>query len=69
MSTYSVRLPICGYLMIEVEADSEEAAIEAACASDYGTEHIEEWSAYTEIVRGNVFHGPVNRADAVLVEE
>jgi hypothetical protein len=69
MSTLYVRIPIAGSITIEVEADSEEAAKEAAWErinensgepEDIGEV---EWGYFDVIVEGNCFHGPCNEIE------
>lgn len=62
--TWEVTLPIAGYLVVRVEAENEDAAIEAAMLSDFNSDDIELWEAHKEIVRGNVCHAAVNKAFA-----
>lgn len=69
MPRYSVSLPITGYLIKEVEADSEQAAIEAALSEPASNDDIEEWETTDAVVTGNVFHGKLNRASAHLIED
>lgn len=67
---YGVTLPITGTVYVEVEADSEEAAIEAALNSDDLTgDAIESWEATDRIVKGNVFYGVQNEAHAELIAD
>ncbi len=69
MPRYGVRLPVSGYVYVEVEADDEEAAIEAAFMSDdVVRDNIEEWETHQQIVRGNVCSAVLNEADAELIE-
>lgn len=68
MPTYSVRVPITGYAVVEVEADDEDAAIEAAVQKDLEMQDIEEWEHHQYVVRGNVFYGRLNEADAEQVD-
>lgn len=56
---YEVKLPVAGYAMVSVEADTPEKAVEKAfeeCTLD----NIEEWEAFRKIIRGNVFYGNCN---------
>lgn len=64
MKKWFVRLPIAGYVTAVVEAEGQEAAIDAALSKDYEAEDIEEWEVLHEIVRGNVCSAPLTRADA-----
>lgn len=67
--TYSVTLPITGYLVTEVEAESEDEAIKVALESDLEADMIESWEACKAVVTGNVFHGQMNEAEATPEEE
>lgn len=59
MKTYTVTLPIAGHIVIDVEAESEEAAIEAAMCSDKLTlANIESWGALEQFNQGNVCYCP-----------
>lgn len=70
MATFSVCLPITGIIWVEVEADDEESAIEAAFHSDsLNNENIEEWEAHRRICTGNILHAQLNEAYAVKEEE
>jgi hypothetical protein len=64
MASYTVMLPISGKLFVEVEADSEDAAIEAAMQSTLTLDLVEEWEAHREVLRGNVFYGIAREAYA-----
>lgn len=65
--TYIVTLPITGKLCVEVDAESEEAAIKAALiGDDLILDNIEEWEAAKQICEGNFFHGMLNEAEAYL---
>lgn len=66
MKLYDVRLPICGELSVQVEANSEEDAIEKALGSDLSFDMIETWEAHRMIVEGNIFHGSLREAKASL---
>jgi hypothetical protein len=59
MKSYSVMLPIAGHIIVEVEAENEKAAIEAALNSDQLTvDKIEDWEALRKFHSGNVCHCP-----------
>lgn len=65
MKTYNVCLPLTGTIWVTVEAESEEAAIDAAFDSeDITTENIHEWETHRQICRGNVLSASVNEAYA-----
>jgi hypothetical protein len=69
-NTWAVRLPITGYVELEVEdCEDEEEAIEKALQGDgVKLDSLVEWEATSIVVEGNVFHGMLNRADAECVE-
>lgn len=67
---YNVTLPITGTVFIsDIEADSEEEAIEKAMEANITTEDIEEWNTHERIVEGNVFRGMQNEAEAQEAQE
>lgn len=52
---YTVALPVSGVIYVEVKAEDEESAIDAALQSDQIThDRLEEWEVHRHIVRGNV---------------
>lgn len=59
MKTYSVTIPIAGHIVLEVEADSEDEAIEKALISDdIRAENIETWEALKAFHSGNICYCP-----------
>jgi len=56
MARYEVTLPVHGYIVVEVEADNEKAAIKTAACFDWNVEDVQELNAYTRIVEGNVVY-------------
>lgn len=55
MPLYDVTVPIAGYAVVRVRANSEQEAVDAAINSDQlTTDAIEEWDGYTRLVEGNV---------------
>lgn len=63
---YEVLIPITGFISVTVEAEDEDAAINAALESDdLVLENIEEWEAHKAICSGNVLHTSFNEAIAV----
>lgn len=69
MKKWEVSLPISGYVCVEVEAEDEESAIEAAFMSDITTKDIEEWETHHQIARGNVCSAVLNEAYAQEMPE
>lgn len=67
MKTYYVDLPVSGRVAVEVEADSEEEAIDKALNS-YSIDNLEEWSAERHLVQGNIFYGVLAEARAQLAD-
>jgi uncharacterized protein (UPF0297 family) len=67
MKTYVVTVPFTGTMYIEVEAESEEAAIQEAI-QNVTSENIEGWNAVEQIVQGNVFYGEQNEAEAICLD-
>jgi hypothetical protein len=61
---FQVTLPVAGTAFITVLAESEEDAIEQALDT-VTLDHLEEWEALRQIVRGNVCYAPTWDADAV----
>lgn len=58
MKTYLVTIPIAGHISFEVEAENEEAAKEAAWATD--SKHGEvTWDMLDTFAQGNVCHCPI----------
>jgi hypothetical protein len=70
MKTWGVSLPITGVAYVEVRADSEEEAIEAAMGGEYlDNESIQTWEAHRYVNRGNVVHGDLGEAEAQPIED
>ena len=67
MKDYFVRLPMAGIASVQVEADSEEEAIEKAMLSEITIDNFEEWDVFGSICTGNVCHAPL--FDAYAEEE
>jgi len=67
MARYSVEIPIAGSMTIEVEADSEESAIEAGWARfhEEGPDAFDvSWEALSHVTNGNVCSAPCNEHSA-----
>ena len=62
MAKYNVTLPVAGYAIVEVEAGSEEEAIDCA-VNNWGGDY-EELDAYTHLVEGNVCYAYISEARA-----
>lgn len=57
MPFYTVTLPIAGHAYLDVKADNEKAAIDAAM-EQVEQKHIEDWEALNQFNRGNVCYCP-----------
>lgn len=69
MKRYSVSIPITGYVIVEIDAESEEAAIEAALDTEITSDLIEEWETHRQVTRGNVCSAILNSAEAEEIGE
>lgn len=81
MTKYEVQIPFAGYVVMTVEADSEADAIDKAFGAELTMRpddkqpdgvsdvFVEDWSLFEAITEGNVFHGPLNEANAQEIEE
>jgi hypothetical protein len=69
MAIYGVTLPVTAKLYIEIEASSEEEAIELAVNAEVNSGMIEEWSTHEAICDGNEFYGLLNEPEVYCVEE
>lgn len=70
MSRFVVSIPITGYIDTEVQAASEEEALEKAWElfEEGWAKHFEEhWEAAEKVCEGNVFHGELNEQSAQKV--
>lgn len=67
MPKYGVTLPIAGHAWLEVDAESEEAAIEAA-HKEVTASDIESWETLDKVVEGNVCYAPTWISSAALIE-
>lgn len=52
--TYSVTIPFAGHIGVQVEANSEEEAINIALEQHLSLDDVIEWEALREFNRGNV---------------
>lgn len=67
---WEVSIPITGYITVEVEAESEQEAIELGLdSSDLTIDNIVEWKAHEYIAKGNVCYASVNTAEATPLKD
>lgn len=69
MARFGVELPIAGYAYVEVEAEDEAAAVDAALASEIKTSDIQEWDVFKALVRGNVCYAPRTRPEVFPMDD
>lgn len=64
MKEYEVLVPITGYIIVNVNAENKEDAVNKAFESDELTlDNIEQWDSHECVVKGNVFYGTVNEIE------
>lgn len=71
MARYGVRIPITGYVFVEVEAEDEKAAEEAAWekVNDGAFDEPDEWEFNRQVVQGNVCHAMLNEIEVNLIKD
>ncbi len=75
MPKYNVFVPVAGYVGAEIEADTKEDAINEALSKgcifrvDDPDFVLEDIDFYPEIVSGNVYHCPLNKAYAEEMDD
>lgn len=73
MPTYHVFLPFTGVLFLEVEADNEDAAKDAAFEKDIALRakgaEVHDWETHENVVQGNVFYGVQREIEVVHVND
>lgn len=70
LTAFTVRVPICGYVEVSVEANDEQEAVQKAfeVAGNIKSEVPDQvnefnWETFTQITRGNVFCGMLNEIE------
>lgn len=77
MPKYYIEIPYTGKLMVEITAESEEAALDIIYENDRDkleeldcVEYADIEEEYHEkVVEGNVFHGVLSRLDITKLED
>lgn len=64
---YMVQLPITGVVTVEVDADSEDEAIEKAMNTTPSDDDVT-WETHKIVCQGNMYCGELNEATAEEVE-
>jgi len=62
LKEFCVSVPIAGYAVVVVDAESEDEAKKKALES-VTLEDMESWEALEQIVEGNCFYGPMNKIE------
>lgn len=68
MPKYGVVLPVTGQVYCEVEAASEEEAIELAMDFPFTNKDIEDWETHKQTNRGNIAYGNCTEASAEEID-
>lgn len=68
MKEYSILMPITGTIYKEVQANSEEEALEKFYQLETSADDIEAWDMHEHIVKGNVFYGELNSVEIELID-
>ena len=68
MPKYSVELPIVGWALVEVEADDERAAADAALGGEITFDDIQEWDAVRRVTQGHICYAPRNSIEVTEIE-
>ena len=69
MAMYDVTIPVTGYVFVtDVEASSEDEAIEVAMQLSFDPDMIEELQYHRQICSGNVCNAEVSEAYATKQE-
>lgn len=74
MPQYDVQIPVCGFVMHTVEADTEEAAIAAALEEDFDIADVQDLNQYEKVCEGNMvnieyFEATATESDSESDEE
>ena len=75
MSKYGVLVPLVGSVYVEVDADSEEEAIENAIQADLTIKfesedvYLEEFELVDKVVEGNICYAPLYEAEVLYQAE
>ena len=75
MSKYGVLVPLVGSVYVEVDADSEEEAIENAIQADFTIKfesedvQLEEFELVDKVVEGNICYAPLHEAEVLYQAE
>lgn len=69
MAKYGVELPIAGWIYLEIDAESEEDAIEKALETSWRDDDIQELCTYKKLMTGNVVHVSKNKVSVRKIDE
>ena len=69
MAKYGVELPIAGWIYLEVNAESEEDAIEKALETPWEDDDVQELCTYKKLMTGNVIHVSKSQVSVRKIDE
>jgi hypothetical protein len=68
MKKFGVRIPVTGYVYLEVMAEDEEEAMEKAWETEATLEDVAEWETIEQVCKGNVCYAVENKMYAEELE-
>lgn len=69
MTKYGVELPIAGWIYLEINAGSEEDAIEKALETPWEDDDVQELCTYKKLMTGNVIHVSKSQVSVRKIDE
>jgi len=69
MAKYGVELPIAGWIYLEINAGSEEDAIEKALETPWEDDDVQELCTYKKLMTGNVIHVSKSQVSVRKIDE
>lgn len=69
MKKYGVTIPVAGYVYKEIEAESENDALEMAFDEGFEDDEVNELEMYEKLMEGNICYIYNTRAYAEEIEE
>ncbi len=68
MKKFGVRIPVTGYVSLEVTAEDEDEAMEKAWETEVTIGDITEWETVEQVCKGNVCYAIENKMYAEELE-
>ena len=69
MKRFTVQVLFCGYIQVEIEAESDDEAINKAIENGYCNDDIVEMDLYKNAIEGHICYLPCYKAEIVDEEE